>query len=92
MDDEPQKSLSLAVTKLEKPNIEINNISNATKQLSYIDPKDKRESVKEIAMKARMQKNATLDLGPLRSRYKEENFNNDDISVIKSVKSDKSLS
>ena len=42
-------------------------------------------------MKARMQKNATLELGPLRSRYKEENFNNDDISVIKSVKSDASL-
>ena len=42
-------------------------------------------------MKARMQKNATLELGTLRSRYKEENFNNDDISVIKSVKSDASL-
>ena len=41
-------------------------------------------------MKARMQKNQTLELGPLRSRYKEEN-NNDDISVIKSVKSDASL-
>ena len=42
-------------------------------------------------MKARMQKNATLDFGPLRTRYKDENFNNDDISVIKSVKSDASL-
>ena len=47
--------------------------------------------MKEIALKARMQKNATLELDPLKSRYKKETFDNDDISVIKSVKSDASL-